>query len=198
MVGFDFEFKGIRVTGDGEVYRPGEDSFLLLDWVTSYSNPGMDLDIDVGTGSGIIGIENAYFNRRYTILIDVSMKALEYAFKNSVLNGVDAYVETILWNEDLSIFRPDLSLYVMSNPPYLPVSKESIWWTGGRDGLDIIFNLIESLVSHDTFRLIFVFSSLSDLTGLIERVGRFNNVFIGIIDWMEFPMEKIYLGLVCR
>lgn len=198
MSGFDFEYMGVRVTGDDDVYKPSEDSILLLHWVLSYSNPGMDLDIDVGAGSGIIGIGNALANRRYTILIDVSFNALCYAIKNSGLNGVGAFVEPILWNEDLMIFREDLSLYVMSNPPYLPVDNESMMWCGGPGGLDILLGMIDSLFARRSFRIIFVFSSLSDLSILARRLEAFSDITIEVVDWIEFPMETLYLGLVCR
>ncbi len=185
----------IRLCGD--VYPPAEDSILLFDWVTRYSNPGLDLDIDLGSGTGIIGIGNAYSHSRYTILIDISWEALQCSHFNSVSNNVDHLIDLILWNEDMSIFRHDLSLNILMNPPYLPVCNESSQWSGGGTGSDVIIGMLHSLIRRSRFRILFIYSSYTDIDE-VKRISDSNRLYFDVIDEIHFPMEKIFLGLICR
>lgn len=195
---FVFQYKGIRVRGDERVYRPGEDTVLLLDWVLTYDHSRYDIDIDLGSGTGIIGIGNARVNGRYTLALDISMDALNYTVLNSRLNGVDGYIEPILSNEDIGFLREDLRLFIMSNPPYLPVKDESPWWSGGETGFNVIQNLLLKLIEKHQFRLLFVYSSYADIDEFIGFVNSFKNLHFVILDNIYFPMETLYLGMVCK
>ncbi len=195
---FDFQYKDIRVTGDDKVYQPGEDTVLLLDWVLTYGHSSYDIDIDLGSGTGIIGIGNAHANRRYTLALDISLDALNYTVLNSRLNGVDGYIEPILSNEDISFLREDLRLFIMSNPPYLPVTDESPWWSGGKAGFDIILNLLLKLIEKRQFKLLFVYSSYANLNEFIEFINMCKNIHFVVLDSIHFPMETLYLGMVCK
>ena len=195
---FEFEYKGIRVRGDDKVYRPGEDTVLLLDWVLTYDHSSYDIDIDLGSGTGIIGIGNAHANGRYTLALDISLDALKYTVLNSRLNGVDGYIEPILSNEDIGFLREDLRLFIMSNPPYLPVTDESPWWSGGEGGFDIIINLLLKLIERHHFRLLFVYSSYADLSTFTDFINVYKNIHFVVLDSIHFPMEILYLGMVCK
>ncbi len=195
---FELEFFGVLVRGDDDVYKPSEDSLLLLDWIISYSNPSLDIDLDIGAGSGLIGIGNAKFFNRYTLLVDISYKSLQYCWRNAGLNEVDPYIDTILYGDGVDFLREGLEPYVMCNPPYLPVYGEVSWWSGGTTGLDLIIRLLDELVGRNRFKLLFVYSSYTDLVKLRELVDYSEGLWFDWIDYIEFGMERIYLGFVCK
>ena len=75
--------------------------------------------VDIGTGSGILGIYlKEYFKNSRVICTDISEKALQIATKNAANHKVDVIfkkgdmLEPILDEKDISV--------IVSNPPYIP------------------------------------------------------------------------------
>lgn len=98
---------------------PRAETEELVEWIINSVNPSKPIRIlDIGTGSGCIGITlaNELPLARVT-LMDVSDKALEVAKQNAVSNGVA--VETIL--QDVLQLEKLKSQYdiIVSNPPYV-------------------------------------------------------------------------------
>lgn len=98
---------------------PRAETEELVEWIINSVNPSKPIRIlDIGTGSGCIGITlaNELPLARVT-LMDVSDKALEVAKQNAVSNGVA--VETVL--QDVLQLEKLKSQYdiIVSNPPYV-------------------------------------------------------------------------------
>ncbi|APA94086.1 peptide chain release factor N(5)-glutamine methyltransferase [Myroides odoratimimus] len=98
---------------------PRAETEELVEWIINSVNPSKPVRIlDIGTGSGCIGITlaNELPLARVT-LMDVSDKALEIAKQNAVSNGVA--VETVL--QDVLQLEKLKSQYdiIVSNPPYV-------------------------------------------------------------------------------
>jgi Methylase of polypeptide chain release factors len=96
--------------------------------------------VDIGTGTGALGIIAAMDNRVSNVLMsDISEEALECAKENARLNSVEGkctfiksnLFEGIEGNFDMIIF----------NPPYLPDDDEvrsgKNWWSGGPTGIEL-------------------------------------------------------------
>ena len=145
--GYDF-----YVTKDVLVPRPESEAFL--DLLDDYKPlPGQSL-IDVGTGSGALGISTkiAYPFLQVTAS-DLSNKALLVAKKNAAqLNADVKFVRSDLFsNID---FKYD---YIFANLPYVPtnfdvseevLSEPSIAVFSGQDGLDCIKAFIPQATQH--------------------------------------------------
>lgn len=96
------------------VYPPREDSYLLLE---SISVEEGDIFLDMGTGTGIIGIAAA-MEGAMVYASDIEEKALRCALSNAERNGVD--IEAIR-SDMFSGIRGKFDV-VAFNPPYLPES----------------------------------------------------------------------------
>ncbi|MFQ5838005.1 MAG: HemK2/MTQ2 family protein methyltransferase [Thermoplasmata archaeon] len=123
----------IRVREHDEVYRPAEDSYLLLRSIELRSESTF---LEVGTGTGLIALHAASHAR--TVATDVSPLAVGLCRANAQLNGIQ-----------LEVVRTDLFAglegrfeVIAFNPPYLPVEERGDWldaaWSGGPDGSQVI------------------------------------------------------------
>jgi methylase of polypeptide subunit release factors len=116
---------GIRLIGSEDVYKPDEDSLLIASYLSSYKFPYKDLIIDFGSGSGLLSIvlgKRAY----YTLAIDIEFEPLLYSYRNAVNNGADMYIDFISTSSYLDVLREDISIFVVTNPPYLPLHPSSV------------------------------------------------------------------------
>ena len=99
------------------VFTPRSDTWLLAD-VMRRERPPRDADVlELGTGSGAVGVAAAQSGARSVTVVDVSRRALVTAAINARLNGVrvtprrgDLFAPVAGQQFDL----------VVSNPPYLP------------------------------------------------------------------------------
>ena len=149
------EFYGLdfRVTQDVLVPRP--ETELLVDLALERV-PERDTFrvLDLGTGSGIVGISIARHRQRATVTaLDKSLPALAVAKRNG--EGLEniRFVESD-WFSALQGEKFDL---ILSNPPYIAEGdghlanlkfEPGLALTSGKDGLDAIRNIIEAAPSH--------------------------------------------------
>jgi release factor glutamine methyltransferase len=116
--------------------------------------------VDVGTGSGVIGITLALERPELRVIgIDRSVQALALAAENASLHGVASRVE-FLEGDLLSPSAPGLAAdFIVANLPYIPtgqmaslaieVRRDPVTaLDGGLDGLDLIRRLIRDAVSY--------------------------------------------------
>jgi release factor glutamine methyltransferase len=96
------------------VYPPREDSFLLFDAIEVREG---DRFLDIGTGTGIIGI-GAAMNGAEVYATDISEKALLCARENAERNSVE--IEFIR-SDILTALNGKFDV-IAFNPPYLPES----------------------------------------------------------------------------
>ena len=102
---------GLKIQVDAGVYAPSDDTFLLLSAIELQGNERV---LDLGTGSGIIGLHCARIGARVTAT-DISKDAVANARHNAERN-----------DQDISIIHTDLFSglsgsfdVIIFNPPYL-------------------------------------------------------------------------------
>ncbi len=140
--------------------------------------------IDVGCGSGLIGISVAeYFNE--VIISDISKEALDVCRSNCELNGINNC--QIIHSDLLTNIPTQLDFWLVANLPYVPLGdkpKEDEYNTtfepdtalySGSDGLDLFRILITQISQLDQkpFRLFFELDprNISLASDLVEEIG---------------------------
>lgn len=150
------------------VYSPGDDTFLMLDAITKISVGGKQV-LDVGTGSGILGLFCASRGALVTVT-DVDQLALEHAQKAARVLGLS--FQTIL-SDMFSNVQGKFDL-VTFNPPYLPSSTvEDRTVDGGRGGIALSKRFLGGLADYlkcDGTALLLI-STLNDSGSLISEAN---------------------------
>jgi release factor glutamine methyltransferase len=118
------EFYSLPFIVNQDVLIPRPETEELVDWIINDFKDTEKISIlDIGTGSGCIGISLAYNikNARVSVL-DVSEKALSVAKENTLINKVDITFlkEDILKGNQL----PQKYNIIVSNPPYVRISEK--------------------------------------------------------------------------
>lgn len=140
------EFMGLEFKVNKNVLIPRADTETLVEEVLNLMG-GKNADVlDIGTGSGCIGISIAHFNRNAEVtFLDVSDGALKTAKENAVLNGVKGEFTCMDILTEYPAKKFDL---IVSNPPYIRPEVIASLQTevkdyepysalcGGSDGLD--------------------------------------------------------------
>ncbi len=125
------------------IYSPGEDTFLMLDALSSIPVERKEV-LDVGTGSGILGLFVALHGATVTVT-DINEQALTRAREAAQTLGVS--LKAIVSDLFSSVSgRFDLVLF---NPPYLPSSiLEDRAVDGGKDGASLTRRFLKQLQEH--------------------------------------------------
>lgn len=126
-----------------KVYKPSDDSYLLLKNIKVKKNENV---LDMGTGSGIIGISCAKNGANVTCA-DINPYAVELTEKNAGLNDVNIkVVESDLFEKIKGKFD-----VIVFNPPYLPTSNDeriddeiNSAWDGGEEGDKVILGFLRN------------------------------------------------------
>ncbi len=126
--------------GEGPlVYRPAEDSLLLLDAISL--DPG-ERFLEVGTGTGLIALHAARSGR--AVATDANRDAVRLARANARRNGLALGV--VLTHLTAALRGPfDV---VAFNPPYLegpPQDELDRAWQGGHQGSAVALRFLEDL-----------------------------------------------------
>jgi len=126
-----------------QVYAPGDDTFLMIDAISTLSVEGKNV-LDLGTGTGILGLYCALSNAHVTAS-DIDELAIRHAADTARLLSV----ELKLIVSDLFSNIPGQFDLVLFNPPYLP-SEGAHDGTidGGSGGRDLIIRFLEELPNH--------------------------------------------------
>jgi release factor glutamine methyltransferase len=152
------------------VYSPSEDSFLMLDAMSAIPVEGSKV-LDVGTGSGILGLCCALRAASVT-LTDIDNVSLLHAKKAADSLGV--YVKTAL-SDLFSTVNGQFDL-ILFNPPYLTSnSLEDRTVDGGEKGAEIVVGFLENLQRHlePEACVLLLTSSQNDPFSLIEQHPEF-------------------------
>ena len=153
-----WDFYGRTFKVDRRALIPRQETELLVDVVLpklkEASKEGMRL-IDVGTGCGILAITFALeIPGLEVVAVDLSPDALALARENAARFGLEsriAFVHSNLLDQTDGVFQ-----WVVANLPYIPTAEldtlqrevkhdPKLALDGGRDGLDVIRNLVASL-----------------------------------------------------
>lgn len=118
----EWDFYGHTFQVSRDTLIPRQDTELLIDIILQNYDLNSPLKIlDLGTGTGIIGITLAKnFKKSNVLLTDISIKAIEVAKKNieaNCLQNIHCVHSNWFKNIDNSVFD-----IIVSNPPY--ISKE--------------------------------------------------------------------------
>jgi len=126
-----------------QVYAPGDDTFLMIDAISTLSVEGKNV-LDLGTGTGILGLYCALSNAHVTAS-DIDELAIRYAADTARLLSV----ELKLIVSDLFSNIPGQFDLVLFNPPYLPSEGAHDGTVdGGSGGRDLIIRFLEELPNH--------------------------------------------------
>ncbi|MEE9163287.1 MAG: HemK2/MTQ2 family protein methyltransferase [Thermoplasmata archaeon] len=132
----------LDVGEDDEVYRPAEDSYLLLRALDLADAASF---LEIGTGTGLIALHAA--RQVPTLATDVNPIATDLTRANARRNDLS-----------LDVVRADLFHglrgkfdVIAFNPPYLPLSPRGGWldraWSGGRGGDEVILRFLHDVPS---------------------------------------------------
>lgn len=165
-----------------DVYRPGDDTFLLAQAVQSEARPGLRF-LEVGCGSGFVSLVAARAGCLVTCT-DANPHAVALARHNAKQNSLAVTaVET-----DLLDGLPGPFDLVAFNPPYLPTRPEerlpgviNLAFDGGESGNDTVLRFVNQIAVLPSLPkcILVVHSSLSDPQPLrqgLEPCGYRNDV----------------------
>ncbi|MGV0741540.1 HemK2/MTQ2 family protein methyltransferase [Mycolicibacterium sp. XJ870] len=135
------------------VYRPQEDSQLLIEALERSDLVQDRRAVDLCTGSGVVAIAAARLGAHTVTALDICPTAVRCASVNALAAGVEIGVKLGSWNEALEYEPFDL---VVCNPPYVPTRPDidpttiAPWtgpatsWNGGEDGRMVLDPLCDS------------------------------------------------------
>jgi len=125
--------------------------------------------LDVGCGSGAIGLLIARETKNYVIMTDIDMVAVKTAWDNALMNRIDSTVD-VLRADLISTFREQSIDVVVSNPPFLPIKISSTYHVSIAAGeqCSLLLSLINQAarVCKRQGKVMFTISSLSDLRSI--------------------------------
>ena len=116
ILGFT-EFMGLSFSVNPSTLIPRPDTETLVELAIKSIGDAKVKVLDIGTGSGCIGISVAHFCKNADVtLLDISADALETAQKNAERNGADV---KLLQCDILSEIPDGEYDIILSNPPYI-------------------------------------------------------------------------------
>jgi len=183
-----------------EVYKPAEDTFLLL----RHAERLVEGDVlEMGTGSGYITIELSRLPQvRRVVGVDIDPNAIGKARNNAREAGVSeavSFSESDLF-QNLGDSRFD---WILFNPPYLPsegvIDEPS--WAGGREGGELLTRFLSEAPPHLSpgGRILAVVSSHSNFDfenaerrykiEVLEEVSIFFETLLCVVFVSSTPLE---------
>ena len=159
------EFRQGHSQNMGDVYKPAEDSYLLLRHVEARVHGRV---LDMGTGSGILAIAAARKpDVSEVVVIDINPDSVEMArlkAKDSGLLGkMDFRVGDLFEGLDEESFD-----WIVFNPPYLPSEGnfDEPSWSGGKTGSEVVSRFLREAPAHlkSYGSILIVFSTLTGLS----------------------------------
>lgn len=160
----------VRVSGvdieywDDGIYFPAEDTLLLLDNIAE----GEGRFLDIGTGTGIVGIKAALCGYSVTST-DIDARCLYAALRNSRINGVET---GLVRCNLLDAIRGTFDI-IAFNPPYLPDGNApDRRLSGGEYGFELALRLLtcSGRVLSEEGKVMMVLSSLGGFDRFAEIV----------------------------
>ena len=156
-----------------DVYEPAEDSFLFADNFNVHKG---DRVLDMGTGSGILGIIAAE-RACNVVAIDLNPHAIRCASQNAKLNHLDDKVHFIQGDLFTPLKEDACFDLILFNAPYVPSEEDefNFWlgrsWAGGLTGRQIIDKFILQAPKYlqKTGKIMILQSTLTDVDDTINK-----------------------------
>ncbi|OZF45363.1 methyltransferase [Rhodococcus sp. 14-1411-2a] len=149
-----------------DVSRPNLYSWELADWIATSGSLSRTSIVDLGCGSGAIGVTAALAGAHHVTCVDNFDVAIDVTRRNCQANGA-ASVKVIRSDWLSSVDSNSNSrLVVVSSPPHTPINTAMLEGLpvqtpsflgasfGGRDGLDAIRLILDQLRGWDNWELI--------------------------------------------
>ncbi len=187
---------GLNLEITPEVYEPSDDSFLLM----KHSKKLRGSILDVGCGSGIQSLTNAYHNPGNSVTgIDINPKAVECSKYNAKMNAIENSefgLSDLFEKVPKKIFDG-----IIFNPPYLPTRKKEKLkgginraFDGGKDGRLVVDRFLLRFGKYLALdgTLLLLQSSLNDLEKTKEMLEK-QEFEAKILDEASFFFEKLYV-----
>lgn len=151
----------------GDVYRPAEDSDLLVRGALELVEPGLRI-LDLGSGSGYVSSEICSSSEDpgdvEVVAVDISPCSAQTSRERLRSCRAPAHVVQCDGGTCLRSGSVDMALI---NPPYLPLDETSSWldisWSGGSLGISRAMWMICSSAHAVRKRILVVLSSLGDI-----------------------------------
>ncbi len=129
-----------------DVYRPGEDSYLLARHVRRLVN---GVVLDMGTGSGILAVDAAAKPKvSQVVAVDVNPAAVEASERRATAVGAAGKMEFV--TSDLFENVEGVYDWILFNPPYLPGGGDcdEASWAGGEAGAETVRRFLREARSY--------------------------------------------------
>lgn len=138
------EFMSLPFELNRDTLIPRSDTETLVEEIINYIGKRALRVLDIGTGSGCIGISIAKYTRAKVTLLDVNSNAIKMAKHNAKINNVEVDVINIDILKEIPQGKFDV---IVSNPPYIRTDvmdnlqtevkgyEPSLALDGGEDGL---------------------------------------------------------------
>ena len=174
------ELEGLEIKEEALVYRPAEDSLLAIKAINALNNLSEPDILDIGTGSGILGLYAAmHFHAKKLVMSDISKRACTLAERNYILNKdkLSGTNVTILKSDLFENIKGRYDLIIFNAPylrgsidAHLPVIERA--WNGGPTGIEIALRFLNEASSHlkKNGAIILLASSLSDIDTLRKKI----------------------------
>ncbi|MDE1851187.1 MAG: methyltransferase [Candidatus Micrarchaeota archaeon] len=177
------DYDGLEIEVPEGVYEPREDSALarraLKAVIESAGKKGLRV-LDMGTGSGILGLSAASEDKVGDVVFsDIDERALSAARGNIERNRQRISARCSFVRSDIfSSINGNFDVMVF-NAPYLPHSAndkgtESGAWDGGAQGVELSIRFLKGSLERleDDGRILLVASSLGNMERLTEEIER--------------------------
>jgi HemK-related putative methylase len=179
-----------------EVYKPREDTYLILEQVRRYAE---GIVLDMGTGSGILAIE-ASRKADFVYGADINKKAVDQAEKSA--QGIEniKFIKSDLFNYFKK--NPEMFDLIIFNPPYLPEEKYEprelkLAISGGKKGYELLERFLAdaSQFLKPAGKILIVFSTLTKQNKVHEIIDNYGFNYHKLAE-QSFFFETLFVYLL--
>jgi len=176
-----------------EVYRPSEDTLLLLRAVESLRK-GFKRSIEIGSGSGLISARLSEFSDEIHA-VDISLNAVKRTRDLLKSRGVWGKAH-LLCGDLLTAYRgSELFDLIVSNPPYLEPEVGDQAVEGGWKFIDRLVEDASKKLKRGGVFLIVISSLTSNLESIFDKLRR-RSFSIEVVDRVKLFFEEL-LAIKC-
>ena len=152
------------------VYKPAEDSYLLIRAVDG----DFETALDMGTGTGIVALHAAKHGAVVTA-VDNNYWAIANTRHNAFYNNINISIV----KSDLFSKVSDSYDVIVFNPPYLPSINIREPWEGGRGGVSVMCRFLYQAINHINPGgcIYLVVSTCGDIPSLLKEFSSMYSFF---------------------